>query len=463
MYIIRSNIFKPGTDSQRHFERYKIQVSVVHRPDDFEFNAFLQSIDLHLHRLTGEYVAFFPFIDPSEEWLESIKGSPFSNWWGYQQQYGMPFDNILTQQVADFFGLNWDDLPSLVISPSLWNGNFVTIKTSVDLIEHQFEVLTGLSYEKDKIEIHDIAQIIAERFDEELPIKSSDMRFLASFYEFLETYNRIENRFDRSYWKMIVKEFDSIRSVLADNRNIEQNKAKDEVEIENSINRTRKALVAPASVASRAYGFPSPDLSRFIPGFNGLEADSKLMIETSELVGWYLGFMNQRNNPGLRLDDFTPGAQGYWKSLELEINLSLIQAARLARGIEMPEYFTLYKYGIPSQITLVTTPRRPHNLNVLDNQASKPGRHKFLMLGDSYYVIQTMLNDSHETLDDLIFRYIGEPLPSRLMEVWALIRDMRNKGSHINPLSETDFHLVRDSFSESAIFQPLARLKTLLR
>ena len=388
-----------------------------------------------------------------------MKGSPVSNWWGYQQQFGMPFDDILTLQLAEFFGSNWDDLPALVISPSLWNGNFVTIKTSVDSLEEQFQILTELSYEKDKIEIHDIAQIIAERFDEELPIKSGDMRVLASFYEFLETYNRIENRFDRSYWKMIVKEFDTIRSVLADNRNIEQNKAKDEVEIENSINKTRKALVAPASVASRAYGFNSPDLDRLIPGFYRLEADSKRMIETAELVGQYLVFMNRRNNPSLRLEDFTPGAQGYWKSLELEINLSLIQAARLARGIEMPQYFTLFKEGVPSQITSVTTPRRVHNLNARERQARPSGRHKFLMLGESYYVIQSMLNDSQETLINVIIQYIGEPLPTKLLETWASLIELRNKGSHINPLSEEDYQFIKNCFLESVVFEPLGKLK----
>ncbi len=40
--------------------------------------------------------------------------------------------------------------------------------------------------------------------------------------------------------------------------------------------------------------------------------------------------------------DFTPCAQGAWKAFELEINLSIIQAARASISIKMPEYFTVY-------------------------------------------------------------------------------------------------------------------------
>ena len=44
MYIIRSNIFKPDSDLVKQFSRYKIQVAIIHRPDDDVFAQALQEI-----------------------------------------------------------------------------------------------------------------------------------------------------------------------------------------------------------------------------------------------------------------------------------------------------------------------------------------------------------------------------------------------------------------------------------
>ena len=54
-------------------------------------------------------------------------------------------------------------------------------------------------------------------------------------------------------------------------------------------------------------------------------------------------------------EDFTGGAQGVWKAFELEANLSVIQAARHARGIAMPDFWSRFCHSIKPPEVIVET------------------------------------------------------------------------------------------------------------
>jgi hypothetical protein len=461
MYIVRSNIFKPGSDFQREFERYRIQVSIIHRPEDHEFNLVLHTLDLHLHNLTGRYVVFFPLLDPSDEWLEAVRGTMFEDWWRFQGQFLSPFNDSLTQQLAGFFGLDWQELPALVISPSLWEGQAIAVPTSANIIEAQFALLTEIAENFEKPEINMIAEKLAQSLGIPYKLLGYEVRALAAFYEILETLSREGDRYSERYWPLLKEVLDYIRAELMMTRRAEDD-AKDQDETASvHIDAAVRLLAAAARVAQGVYQPVLGNVQTQIADYLFLENNSKTLIETASLVSWFLDFLDNRRVNAYHVNDFTPAAQGYWKALEYEINYSIIQAARAARNIQMPKYFTLYDPNFPQKASLVQTGNRQHNINAVDHQ-SLSGQHKFLTLGNAWHVINAMNNNQAENLDQIILQCLQNPLPQHYLAVWQRIYEMRNPASHTDPLSKGDYNQLISDFINAQMFEPLVNIKSAL-
>ncbi len=171
----------------------------------------------------------------------------------------------------------------------------------------------------------------------------------------------------------------------------------------------------------------------------------------------------QRLQPMMDID-FTPGAQGVWKAFELEVNLSMIQAARAARDITMPTYFTLHDPTLPQKRGIVETGHRGNrvitvDINQLDwvNRAS--GRHRFITLGDALHLVITMTNSPNERLDLMIQQAIGSSLSSRVIDAWTDISRIRNLGSHTHPLAQQDYEMVLQLALAPDVLGPLLEIK----
>lgn len=160
--------------------------------------------------------------------------------------------------------------------------------------------------------------------------------------------------------------------------------------------------------------------------------------------------------------DFTPGAQGVWKAFEREINLSVIQAARAARTVKMPDLFSLYDSQLQKDRGQVITEKGKKDINQLDWERKHTGHHRFLTLGDAWFTVDAMRNSSTETFNQVIIRCLGQPLPEDLMKTWKQIQQIRNLGSHINPLSQDDYEEVLREALASQTLQPLMKIKDIL-
>jgi hypothetical protein len=203
---------------------------------------------------------------------------------------------------------------------------------------------------------------------------------------------------------------------------------------------------------------------------DGLDEESRLMILTALRVGAFL----ERSPSGpdaLRAprEDFTPGAQGVWKAFELEVNLSVIQAARAARNVRMPEYFRAYDPS-PTVRGMVETGRdragRPivRDINQRDSRARRraPPPHRFLSLGDAFFVEKAMQGRPTERFDQVVEECLAAPLPSEVLKAWERLFRLRNESSHIRALDRNGYERILDKGLAPDVLRPLMQIKKAL-
>ncbi|MDO8970766.1 MAG: hypothetical protein Q7U74_08770 [Saprospiraceae bacterium] len=417
---------------------------------------------LHLHKLTGEHVVFFPMIDPPTNWKEAVKGTDFELWWRRELTFGHPFDEILVARLSSFFGLRWSELPALVISPSLWNGAYITVPTSADLIEAQFQVLTDLANQIDHPSLEDIEHQLQHTLGCKITRINENARFLVSFFEFLETYDRSTNRFNKKYWALLRNELVRIRPLLSEMRKQDIKSEDTDENSQSVIQLVTDLLIAPAHIASLSYGDRlRKSQSIDIPTFEFFEPDSQITVKSAAQVGAYIEFLNNLSEPFLHVEDFTPAAQGYWKAYENEMNYSLVQVERACLGIDWRNYYTLYDPAFPENRSYVETPQKKY----LNKQVDGVSKHKFLPLGDNWYVFENLLGAKYTKLGfrDLLTKNFGFVITDDFTDIWGKIREIRNEGSHVAPLNKGLYERLFDLIRNAQAFPPLVELKQKLK
>lgn len=150
----------------------------------------------------------------------------------------------------------------------------------------------------------------------------------------------------------------------------------------------------------------------------------------------------------------------------MEINYSLIQAARKGRSFRMPEDFIRYVSGFPkakSKVQTGTTSRGDpikKDLNAED-KVRKTVRHKFLPLGDSWYVVKALWCNPNEGFDRVL-NECGVALTSDYMQKWKTVHDLRNPPSHTEVLTYRDYEQILITLLPD-MFTPLVKIKQVLR
>ncbi len=449
-FPIRSNIFKQGSEAQRYFNRFPIQVAVLFSPTDADFATNFRDIFLHLDRITGDRLAFFAVLDPPKEWQEEAQTRA---WWQQQRErfgsLGFSFDQRpLVNEIARRFGLEWWEMPAIVVSPNLWAAEYVVVPTSATLIEDQLTRLTQLAQTWGRPEINHIGNLLEHELGLEVRhvASSFDQRdSLYQFYEVLGNYDPHRNRI------LDGRQFDSqvtqaLRLVRGQNNPLQYSRYRnpsakhqetlfaeeDNILFEKAAVEAAGRIVPVATVAERVFNRLNEPTNHELVA--ALDETSKAMIETSLTVGNFIEAVQHNNIPAQRLLrfadqgrhsnnialDYSVGAVGIWKAIELETNMCLVQAGRCALGIVMPDYFMEYEPDFPQENAVVITGTHGNgdpirvDLNLLDRQ-HRP-RHTLLTLGRGWYLIQTMLKDESQGLSNLINELTGGPLPNIVME-----------------------------------------------
>jgi hypothetical protein len=494
-FPLRSNIFKYGTHEQKYFSKFPVQIAVLFSPNDRDFVDAFKSLFLVLDKLTADEVAFFAVLDPPQDWLEEAKHRPW--WQEYQNRIGQSGfsvqDQVLIKEIARLFGVGWGKLPQIVVSTNLWTAEFVTFPTSANHIEEQFKVLTRIVDDWGEPNLDQLAESLSNAFGAETVYHPPDdaLRYRFSrvygVLDSIDSPNRLEQyqRFLESDLHQVdetlkrLRRREDFRGQPGSNRELDE--PQDSASIEDIIEDAAGRLVAPATVAMRIAHWSRQSREREVADM--LEEESLIMAETALTLGDFLESLRNGSLRGIsplqlgtrgRRDarwypleiDFTPCAQGAWKAFELEINLSIIQAARASIAIKMPEYFTIYDSGfVPherSRIATGTSRSRPvyKDINQRDRETRQTGQHRFLPLGDAFNVAQA-LRETQE-YEAVIFDCLGRSFPSHLYDTWRQVQGIRNKGSHTDPLSYNDYKTIIEDVLSLDTLEPLTQIKRVL-
>lgn len=491
-FPLRSNIFRSGTSEQAYFARFPIQVAVLFSPMQRYFSEAFRDAFLQLDRLTGDEVAFFAALDPPEDWLEVARNR---EWWRDYQfrvgQSGFSFnDRVLVREIARLFGVEWDYLPSIVVGTNLWIGEFAVSETSPDHIEKQLARLTDLAREWGQPNIGHIIDALQDSFGFEVRYHApdDDLRYRFNrFYGALDTVpSPNANSFNREQYRNIVS--NELRSAnIAINQVRRRNDQVDQSEtqaVDKVIEDAAGRLVAVATVATKVVAIDTFErLTHRSDILDILDDESNVMIDTSIRVGTFLEMLNNDNiapsllghrrddwrgnelrNRVYRPFDFTPGAQGAWKAFEREVNLSIIQAARHARTIKMPDFFALYDGSVmDARFCKVDTGRRtPVDINQRDWEDPRGRKQRFLTLGDAWHVVNVMNGSTGEVFDTIVLRCLRGPLPRKLLDDWRTIYEIRNQASHTRPLARNEYETILESALSPENLYPLAIIKQTL-
>ena len=455
MFIIRSNLFIEGTQTTEYFSKYSVQISVLHRPSDINFNTTMSRLALQLHRMTGESVVFFPLIDAPKDWSEAVRDSDVYDWWRHEKRFKPSFDDALVGNLCRFFHVQMNELPVLVISPSLSSGAYLILPTSPEMIERHFGVITAVAMENHKPLVNQLRLEIESKLGVNVRKVEEDTRLLAEYYQILEKSANLEPEKFRNLAKLFINrinlEFNKFRAI---------GELQDEL-VQENISVLSNRLFTPAWVeAKKSEGIPEkkPPLGNNIfSNYSNLEVDSKVMIDTALLVGWWLSDLQNSEKPCQDFD-YTPAAQGFWKAFENEMNYSLVQIERASLGIDLKKYFTLFQPNFPREKSLINTPQRKN----LNQSVQGVEKHKFLPLGDNWYVFSTLVNSTEYQylgFEDLLTKKYGFEITNQFLDAWKTIRDIRNEGSHVAPLQKDHYDKLFTTIKDTHAFPPLICLK----
>lgn len=507
-FPLRSNIFRSGTREQQYFTHFPIQAAVLFAPGDRDFREAFRQVFLSLDRLTGDEVVFFSVLDPPADWLHEARNRP--RWNEYQRaigESGFSYDDRpLVHEIARLFGVSFSAMPALVVGTDLWSGEFVTAPTSPWLIERQLQTLTDIARRLGRPYIGHLSNALSDLASSAVNYHPPDPALrtrLDQTYSVLDTVTPNgtldEYRYARSgdaAWmraEHALNRMNQSRSSAGVRRNAadarispDNDEPPDTPEAplaEAMLEDIAGGLVPLATVAMRvaknltdANLFPGDRLeSENVPFADLLEEESLARIEESLRLGhlYETQGVEGQGHPLLRLRhgrgdspnvDFSPCAQGTWKAFEMEINLSVVQAARAARDVAMPALWRLWDAHLPAERSLVVTNvgrniRRDINLQ---DRNDRNGGHTLLTLGDAFYVIKTLKSDPMERLNDVFSSCLGQPLPMDLLPAWRTISNIRNDGSHVKPLSRREYEKVLELVLAPSTLGPLLQIKAYL-
>jgi len=229
----------------------------------------------------------------------------------------------------------------------------------------------------------------------------------------------------------------------------------------------QSVLVAPAAVLRRYHQAYNDQRNEI---WNDLEEESQIMVESAANNTKFLEYQ-LRENPSLReKTDFSSGASGLWRTLENEINFSIIQAVRSARTFSMPEHYVLFvkdflkdKCKVQTGVNKKGEPRFT-NINGHDDKHPLSVRHKFLMLGEAYHVVKTMHGDDKENLDPVIrgCRVADHFVDCFLADLEPIL-EIRNPVSHNRPLTYSDYQRIWDWIIGHGLLVDLMRIKKTMK
>ena len=460
--------------AQKALEPFNLFAFIIHDPEAHpDIDRKLRSKFNWLDQTTGKELLFFTLVDPPKEWLDEGRDrgrdrsyyKELSFWERETQELFNPENAIISPDksitaysLANGLGISYDKLPCLVITPNFRSEHFIWVRTCLNHIQTQLEVLGYIARQIEEIPSDpDLLGRIKADID---LCEGGGIRFLVS--NLAQKLVSIMSCFvadDSSHFEAherAEKTIEELRGNLRDvkekinNSSIEETegdiKELDSICLQIIFSLSHRNLARPIETPPST----PPNLqieNRFLDlriENRFLEKDTQTILRTAHLA---LDPLLSNEQQGSNFD-YTPGVICLAKAFEREVNLSVIHWIRQRCGVRLPQYFDRFD------------PRRSATYDTVnfnrsyDSQTWSPPT-----LGQSLEACKT-LGTGPDSLS----------IPSSLyrnwrvfLNWWEAITRERNKAAHdplVNKESLETICRVLNRLSKKQIFEKLYEMKT---
>lgn len=440
---------------------YKIFVLVLHDPRaHITFHERFSELFEKLDYLTGRNLLFMGIARPSYDWFNKKQERDYFGIWEKDQllrsfhEIKNQDNSIACYSIAKALDIDYDDLPVLIVTTSLYSSSFAVLKTNEKTIEKQLselgyfasssdeKIITPESPEfKDLIRNIDLLNQSEFRNNKE-PLASTLADSLSFTIGVNSHFSRDATNHSRN---VLIKQKNELRNLetpgeaeklklkiltnLANRENnANSNNHLDKYELSSKrVNYSKDMLFSPATRnVDSAYDI----LNLLTTTYANVENESRIILNTTSLV--YKLYMDQINEKRF---DYSPLVLGLSKFFEIEINLSAVHWIRKYLNIELPAYFKKHKPSfndakLAPDISLVRKGDIPQSINFnlgKNNKWQAPG------IGQSELIIRTLY------MRKALVESFSETEETALINAWTAIRELRNAAGHTQIMSKEDF------------------------
>lgn len=454
-------------------ENYSVFAFVIHDPIEHEeFHKFFQKQFANLHYSSGQNLAFFGLVNSQASY--NLRGqTPF-----YQDVRDMveQYEDEQTEQGKDSYtafvlannlNIPQEMLPAIIITHDTRLKNFQWYRTSSDVIEDQFNKLTGISnsmkYHKENKDLSlEEKQVILfeglkkQNLDqyygmgtssvyESLARELSDLMsfFIQTSEIYYDTTSEEVNRMMRKQRHFAIN--NTLQRLKELQGNIKEANIEDieNDEVYSLIEGTSVKLATYLAYLNKSQSNLEDELTKMKIKKEWLENHTYQLLQTALLIDKHL----MREN---HIDDLSPSAMCIAKMFEQEINHSFVHWIRKQNSIQLPKYFNKVQPNIEVKIR----PNMPNGWEI-DFNKKRNGKFQPPELGKS----KTIAIHNIKPED---WKSIGIDDSSTFLREWSNILKVRNKAAHTEKVSYKELKDMKRSLSRMAnlnIFEKLYCLK----
>ena len=390
----------------RTFSPFKLVCVVLHDPEDTAFKTKMRDQFSDLYERTGENMLFVTFVNPPKAWVDSHRDMDLQEIELANLGAEVRFDDrlMLRHFVRSISG--YVSLPCILITHDLLSNEYCLLDTSVDRFEEQL------------VQIGEYCS-------------NTDGRFVVGderFQRWISSLGRA--RFSSLPSRSIADELagtlalQELRSRDGLAKNFARQRLSDlQVAMEASGDGAGPEAVAyynyESGLMEKSYSGPRsrpPFYSQFEFDVSRIRGFKDCSVFSRDNVRQYNALLPIFMSMGMESENYKPLACFLTDFLEREVNLSLVQQMRQCFGIEMPDYYCVFKKDVWA---LVETREERVSLN----SVRYPDLWVPVMFGQAYYAYCAMsLPSSNPHLD--------HSLGQGFLDVWYRLLQYRNMIGH---------------------------------
>ena len=362
-------------------------------------------------------------------------------------------DRVLIGEIAQFFNVSRDEMPAIVFSGNLWSDEVVVLPclANMDVVGMVLRHLTEMARRPYRLDDWSLAQHFQRAFpnarttDPQRHMAESLRPFCDSWHDLSEAKNVVmQDRSSRQ--RILLLQQLALLHRRSEKIDFEQPSGRD-------LNRWEQRWHQIGLLLAR-YALPSMMESWISepPWVQDLDQVSRSKV----LSVLYARNQLQLDSP--LIEDFSGFLVGLWGAVERLLNLSLIQLARQAKGIPMPQYYAAFQPDVPRSATTFRFNNQSYNVNKYFSNSAIGGDLAMYMLGQGRVLCEHIYVDTAEEslhFSSSLTMHLEQHSSSaeRLFKMLLSINQARNEGCHSQLIDAEVFHSQWEMMLDSELFQ----------